>query len=167
MSYEIVFKTIVVEKDGKIYHFSRSGCNNDDAGRTDEDYVVKVYNNREIALKDIEKKFKGCFDEDLKLNSKFVNYDYYYRYLKKKIEKPINYENFKIEYYSSFQELVNITCLNNNCSYSILEYNNAWRELYDKYGVLTIRHNFKDLQFEDLENKLNNVRIYIKKKKNY
>lgn len=167
MSYEIVFKTIIVEKDGKIYHFSRSGCNNDNAGRKDEDYTVKVYNNRETALKDIEKKFKGGFEEDLKLNSKFVNYDYYYKYLKKKIEKPINYKTFKTEYYSDFHELVNFTCLNNNCTYSILEDENVWTELYNKYGILTIRRNFKELQFEDLENKLNNVRIYIKKRKIY
>lgn len=36
MSYEIVFQTIVLEYNGKIYHFSRSGCNNDDYGRKAE-----------------------------------------------------------------------------------------------------------------------------------
>ena len=167
MSYEIVFKTVVVENNDKIYHFFRSGCNNDDAGRKDEDFTVKVYKNKELALNDIEKRFKGCYEEDLKLNGKFVNYDYYYKYLKKKIEKPLSFEKFKKDYYYSLSLLESITCKNNGINYTANEFNKIWRDLQKEYGRITISYNFKDLQLEELTPNMESVRIYIKKRKQY
>lgn len=166
MSYEIVFKTVVVENNDKIYHFFRSGCNNDDAGRKDDEFDVKVYDNKEHALKDIER-FKGAFEDYLKLNSKFVTYDYYYRYLKKKIEKPLSFEKFKKDYYYSFSLLESISCKNNGVNYTANEFNKIWRDLQKEYGRITISYNFKDLQLEELTSNMKSVRVYIKKRKQY
>lgn len=166
MSYGIVFQTIVVENNGRIYHFDRSGCNNDNAGRQQDDFIVKVYENRETALKDIER-FKDCFEEDLKLSGKFVNYDYYYRYLKKKIDKPISYENFKNNYYYHFQQLKTITCRNNNKNYEPAEYSKEFYSLLKEYGCITISQNWSDLSIDELRNDLNGLRIYIRKRKHY
>lgn len=107
MSYSIIFQTLMVEKNGKIYWFNRSGCNNDDFGRKAEDFTLKIYDNKESALKDIER-FKGYYEYNLKLSGKMVSYDYYYNYLKKKIEKPLSYEKFKSDYCSGFSQLKSI-----------------------------------------------------------
>ena len=164
MSYAIVFQTIVLENNGKIYHFSRSGCNNDDYGRTAEDFTLKIYDTKEQALKDIER-FKGCFDDELKINSKFVSYDYYYNYLKKKIENPLSLEQFKNNYYYGFLLLKSVNCLNNNVEYkNIQEFNNAYYDLLKQYNTIRTMYNYEDLKFEDLKNDLGYVRIYIASK---
>ena len=164
MSYGIVFQTVMVEKENKIYWFNRSGCNNDDFGRKAEDFTLKIYDNKETALKDIER-FKGCFENDLKLSGKFVSYDYYYNYLKKKIEKPLSYEKFKSDYCNGFSQLKSIKCLNNNCEYIPQEFNSIYYDLLKEYNSIRIMYNYQDLEFEDLTNieDLKSVRIYIKK----
>lgn len=44
MSYSIVRKTRVVQlSDGSILHLSLHGCNNDDAGRTNADFVGRIF----------------------------------------------------------------------------------------------------------------------------
>lgn len=168
MSYEIVFKTLAVERNDKIYLFSRIGCNNDDMGRKDDDFIVEIYDSKELALKDIEKRFKGCYEAELKLNGKFVNYDYYYNYLKKKIDKPLSIETFDRDYNYYFKELVDITCFTNGKSYTPEEYNKVWRDLLYQYNKLSSRYNFKEIGFDDLVNTYNgqsNIGIYIRKRK--
>lgn len=164
MRYEIVFATIIVEKNGKIYHFNRSGCDNDDFGRKADDFTLKIYDNKELALKDIQR-FKNCFDENLKLNGKFVSYDYYYNYLKKKIEKPLSYEKFKSDYCNSYSQLKSIKCLNNDCEYNPQEFNSVYYDLIKQYNGIKVMYNYQDLDFEDLTGieDLSSVKIYIKK----
>ena len=44
MSYSIVFETKIVNlPDGRILHLDRSGCNNDNCGRTEYDFTGKIY----------------------------------------------------------------------------------------------------------------------------
>ena len=44
MSYSIIFETIIVKlADGRVLHLDRSGCNNDNAGRTRDDFKAKIY----------------------------------------------------------------------------------------------------------------------------
>ena len=164
MSYAIVFQTIVVEKENKIYWFNRSGRNNDDFGRKASDFTLTIYDNKELALKGVER-FKNCFDDELKLSGKIVNYDYYYNYLKKKIEKPLSYEKFKSDYCNSYSQLKSIKCLNNDCEYNPQEYNSVYYDLRKKYNAIRIMYNYQDLKFEDLTGitDLTSVRIYIKK----
>lgn len=164
MSYEIIFKTVIVEKENKIYHFSRSGCNNDDQGRKDDEFILKVYENKESALNDILW-FKGCTEYELKLNSKFVNYDYYYNYLKKKIEKPLSYDQFNKNYYTCFQKLENILCINNNTYYDNFN-NEIYYNLLKEFKNIRLLYNYKDVNFNELDNNFTG-RIYIKKIKIY
>ena len=49
MSYSIVFETKIVKlSDGRIIHFNRQGCNNDDAGRKKDDFTAKIYTEKEF-----------------------------------------------------------------------------------------------------------------------
>lgn len=52
MSYSIIFETIIVKlADGRIMHLDRSGCNNDNAGRTRDDFTAKIYTEEEFLAK--------------------------------------------------------------------------------------------------------------------
>lgn len=44
MSYSMIFETKIVKlSDGRIIHFDRSGCNNDDSGRRKDDFSGTIY----------------------------------------------------------------------------------------------------------------------------
>mgnify|MGYP004513620085 CR=1 FL=1 len=44
MSYSIIFETKIVKlSDGRLLHLNLSGCNNDDAGRSRDDWNGKIY----------------------------------------------------------------------------------------------------------------------------
>ncbi len=44
MSYSIIFKTVIVKlDDGRIVHFNRSGCNNDNAGRQKDEFSAHIF----------------------------------------------------------------------------------------------------------------------------
>ncbi len=45
MGYSIIFETYIVKlPDGRIIHFDRSGCNNDNMGRKQNEFTGKIYN---------------------------------------------------------------------------------------------------------------------------
>ena len=45
MGYSIIFETYIVKlPDGRIIHFDRSGCNNDNVGRKQNEFTGKIYN---------------------------------------------------------------------------------------------------------------------------
>ena len=49
MGYPMIFGTKIVNlSDGRIIHFDRSGCNNDDEGRKPNDWTAKVYTQQEF-----------------------------------------------------------------------------------------------------------------------
>ena len=167
MSYAIVFQTLMVEKNNRIYHFSRCGCNNDDCGRKADDFTLKIYENKEEALNDI-KRFENDFEDILKINNKMVYFDYYYHYLKKKIEKPLSYEKFKSDYCSGFSQLVEIICKNNNRTYKPNNFNKIYYDLLKEFGSISLKYHYdNNIQFDDLTNEMQNLRIYIKKYKKY
>ena len=59
MGYTMIFATKIVNlSDGRIVHFDRSGCNNDDEGRKPNDWTAKVYTEQEFK-KRIESFKKG------------------------------------------------------------------------------------------------------------
>ena len=44
MSYSIIFETKIIKlSDGRLLHLNLSGCNNDDAGRSRDDWNGKIY----------------------------------------------------------------------------------------------------------------------------
>ena len=57
MGYPMIFETKIVNlSDGRLIHFNRSGCNNDNEGRRQNDWSAKVYTQDEF--KDYVDKFK-------------------------------------------------------------------------------------------------------------
>lgn len=57
MSYSIIFETKIVKlSDGRIIHFSRSGCNNDNEGRRKDGFSAKIYT--EDAFVEMAEKYK-------------------------------------------------------------------------------------------------------------
>lgn len=83
MSYSIIFQTKIAKlKDGRIIHFDRSGCNNDNAGRNKGNFSGKVYTIEEfIAYAEAFKKdsipYKESGEFDMKIVSRPASfYDY-------------------------------------------------------------------------------------------
>lgn len=83
MSYTIIFETKIVKlADGRFLHLSLQGCNNDDAGRTRDDFHGKIYTEKDFKvyienLKKHSKPMKESEYFDLKIGSRYVTqYDY-------------------------------------------------------------------------------------------
>lgn len=83
MSYSIIFETKIVKlSDGRIIHFDRSGCNNDNAGRRKDDFTAKIYTVDEFVqkaenYKKNSKPYKEADCMDLKIGSRYATmYDY-------------------------------------------------------------------------------------------
>ena len=84
MGYSIIFETKIVKlDDGRIIHFNRSGCNNDDAGRRKDEFTAKIYANEEDFIKYASKfmkesePYKVSGEFDLKIGNRFCSmYDY-------------------------------------------------------------------------------------------
>ena len=175
MSYEIIFETIIVKtNDGGIIHFDRSGCNNDDYGRKQDDFIATYYDN-EKAFLDYALRFKNDYENQLKINSKMVVYDKYYKYLLRKLNNAISYDDFKKFYYSSFSRLDGIEILEPiHAKYDVETGNKKIDEIFHetKKSVL-VRRLFTDLKNENeiIENVKNNnpynskLNIFIKKNK--
>ena len=66
MGYPMIFGTKIVNlSDGRVIHFDRSGCNNDDEGRKPNDWTAKVYTQQEFksrieSFKKGSKPYKDC-----------------------------------------------------------------------------------------------------------
>lgn len=83
MSYLIIFETKIVKlSDGRVIHFDRSGCNNDNAGRRKDDFTAKIYTVDEFVqkaenYKENSKPYKDAESMDLKIGSRYATmYDY-------------------------------------------------------------------------------------------
>lgn len=83
MSYSIIFETKIVKlSDGRIIHFDRSGCNNDNAGRRKDDFTAKIYTVDEFvqkaeSYKKNSKPYKEADCMELKIGSRYATmYDY-------------------------------------------------------------------------------------------
>lgn len=84
MSYSIIFETKIVKlPDGKIIHFSRQGCNNDNCGRRKDEFHAELYNSEQEFIQFAEQ-FKGDEPElgfELKIGSKKSSFNDYYKHL--------------------------------------------------------------------------------------
>lgn len=86
MSYSIIFKTIIAKTDdGRIVHFNRSGCNNDDVGRKENEFTAKLYTQEEWEKEikhweDIERYEDDGFD--LKIGSRYCQWADYGKHLR-------------------------------------------------------------------------------------
>lgn len=106
MGYSIIFETkIVLLSDGRILHLSRSGCNNDTAGRKRCEFVGKVYTREEFekgARSFMENSAPHteeapCFD--LKIGSRIASYYDYGEHLLRMLKRAKPYSEFLKERY--------------------------------------------------------------------
>lgn len=101
MSYQIIFETKIVKMpDGKIIHFDRSGCNNDNAGRNKDEFTGKIYENEQAFISYAEK-FKQDYDAgfELKIGSKESSYNDYYKHLIRMLKRGKSLEDFEKTYH--------------------------------------------------------------------
>lgn len=103
MSYLIIFETKIVKlSDGRIIHFDRSGCNNDNAGRTKDDFSAKIYTidefmNKIVKLKQNSQPIKESSNNtsfDLKIGNRYVNSYDYGEHLLRMFKRALSYEDF-------------------------------------------------------------------------
>lgn len=100
MSYTIVFETKILKlNDGRIMHFSRTGCNNDDFGRKKNEFKANVYGSENDFIKYVET-FKGNTDEYvvLKIGNKFGTLDDYYKHLVRMLKRGKTEDQFVKEF---------------------------------------------------------------------
>ncbi len=100
MSYAIIFETKIVKMpDGKIIHFDRSGCNNDDAGRNKDEFTAKIYENEQAFIAYAEN-FKQSYDAgfELKIGSREASYNDYYEHLIRMLRRGKSLEDFGKSY---------------------------------------------------------------------
>lgn len=122
MSYSIIFKTVIVKaNDGRVIHFSRSGCNNDNCGRNKDEFSATIYNseydfvNYATGFMHNSKPYKDGGNFDLKIGGRAASdYDYGAHLLRmlKKAKSEDEYGIGKIHFYGRinkgvFVELVN------------------------------------------------------------
>ena len=101
MSYSIIFETKIVKMpDGKIIHFDRSGCNNDNAGRNKDEFTGKIYENEQAFISYAEK-FKQDYDAgfELKIGNKESSYNDYYKHLIRMLKRGKSLEDFGKSYH--------------------------------------------------------------------
>ena len=107
MGYSIIFETKIVKlSDGRIIHFDRSGCNNDDAGRTKGEFTGKLYYiddfiKRAEGFKKDSKPIKESNGWDLKINSRRATYFDYGEHLLRMLKRAENYQDFVLNRYVS------------------------------------------------------------------
>ena len=100
MSYSIIFETKIVKlSDGRIIHFDRSGCNNDDAGRRKDDFSARIYTEEEFIqkaenYKKNSKPYKesGCME--LKIGSRCATMYDYGEHLLRMFKRAKSYNDF-------------------------------------------------------------------------
>lgn len=100
MSYSIVFQTKIVRlPDGRIIHFDRRGCNNDDAGRNRREFNAKIYTEDSFikyaeGFKKDSKPAKEIDGWDLKIGSRYATWYDYGTHLLRMLKRAENWEDF-------------------------------------------------------------------------
>jgi len=109
MSYSIVFETKFLKlKDGRVVHFSRQGCNNDDSGRRKDDFTAEI-----LTVEKFNEKFLFYFNfgEDynaLKVGSRWVTYKGYAEHLLRMFNRAKSFEEFISAYRLRAERLLEI-----------------------------------------------------------
>ena len=98
MSHSIIFETKIVNlKDGRILHLDRSGCNNDDAGRSRDEFTGKIY-----TKEDFIKYAKHFINDDqngyeLQIGSKWSTYKDYGNHLLRMLKRAKTWDEYSKE----------------------------------------------------------------------
>lgn len=106
MSYSIIFETkIVLLSDGRLIHFSRQGCNNDNAGRHKDEFEAQIHTREDFVhiaegYKSHSKPFsKEDGNWDLKVGSAYATYHDYGEHLLRMLKRALPYGEFIKKYH--------------------------------------------------------------------
>ena len=113
MSHSIIFETKIVNlKDGRILHLDRSGCNNDNAGRSRDEFTGKIYT-KEDFIKYAEHFINDdTNDYELQIGSKWSTYNNYGNHLLRMLKRAKTWDEYSKERTMRQQNLKAYTCLN-------------------------------------------------------
>lgn len=102
MSYSIIFKTKIARlSDGRIIHFDRSGCNNDDCGRKNGEFTAKLYTEEEFRkyaehFKVGSAPYKETKNFELKIGSRYATYYDYGEHLLRMLNRAVPYDELDV-----------------------------------------------------------------------
>ena len=98
MSHSIIFETKIVNlKDGRILHLDRSGCNNDNSGRSRDEFTGKIYT-REDFIKYAEHFINDDTNSyELQIVSKWSTYKDYGNHLLRMLKRAKTWDDYKAE----------------------------------------------------------------------
>lgn len=114
MSYSIIFETKIVKlSDGRIIHFDRSGCNNDDAGRRKDDFSAKIYTvdnfvQKAENYKKNSKPYKEADCMELKIGSRYATMYDYGEHLLRMLKRAKPYAEFIRSFYFRIGHLTGV-----------------------------------------------------------
>lgn len=101
MSYTIIFETKFVKlSDGRLLHLDLSGCNNDNAGRSRDEFIGTIYTYEEL-----QEKVKSYINNndltgwELKIGSKYCTFNDYAKHLARMANNAKSFEDFNNERY--------------------------------------------------------------------
>lgn len=159
MGYSIIFETkIVTLSDGRIIHFDRSGCNNDNSGRRRNEFTAKIYTVEEfersaksfMANSSPHTEANPCFD--LKIGSRVASYYDYGAHLLRMLKRARPYAEFIRERNVTAQYCTGIEIEEpRHQVVSCREFEDTWREIINKYGRISYRRimEYPDIRDED------------------
>lgn len=100
MSYSIIFETKFLKlSDGRMVHFSRSGCNNDNSGRKKNEFEAEILT--EDKFNEIYVKYLNIESNDefaLKVGSRWVSFKGYAEHLMRMYKRALSFEEFICKY---------------------------------------------------------------------
>ena len=114
MSHSIIFETKIVKlSDGRIIHFDRSGCNNDNAGRRKDDFSAKIYTVEAFTqkagnYKKNSKPYRDTGSMELKIGSRCATMYDYGEHLLRMLKNAMPYTEFVRSYYFIIAHLTGI-----------------------------------------------------------
>jgi len=175
MSYSIIFETKIIKlSDGRLLHLDLSGCNNDNSGRSRDDWNGKIYTKDDFIeyaekfMKD-SRPFKESNEFDLKIRSKCSTWYDYGKHLLRMMKRAVTLEELRYSgKYVSFNRVDGATVYENEkeIEMTMEEFDSYYyKKLYN--GGIRYRINYTLLETEeDIVNALDSrkpVRIYISK----
>ena len=175
MSYSVIFETKIVKlSDGRLLHLDLSGCNNDNSGRSRDDWNGKIYTKEDFIkyaenfMKD-SKPSKESDGFDLKIRSKYCTWYDYGSHLLRMMKRAVTLDELKHSgKYVSFNRLDGATVWEDEkeIEMSMEEFDDYYyKKLYN--GGIKYRINYTLLKTEkeivEAMDSGKSVRIYISK----
>lgn len=105
MGYPVIFQTKIAKlPDGRLIHFDRSGCNNDEEGRVKGEFSATIYTEEDFIKRaegfmDGSKPYKESQRFDLKICSRYASYYDYGKHLLRMLKRAENIDKIIADNY--------------------------------------------------------------------